>query len=309
MEHPPIAVVVVNLDGETMLDDCLASIAAQGNVDTIVVDNGSATPEVARLALLASIHLVRLTRNSGFAEPSNRGVKEATREGRRPRFVAFVNNDCVLEQGYLSACARVLDADERLAAVQGVLLDASGLIVDGCGIGWNDWAEAVQLRRGGSAPAAEAPAFEVPGVSATAAVYRLAAFEAVNGFEESFFAYYEDADLSLRLARRSWTFACVPAARARHLGSMTGRRTPALRWRRVFENRLRTLRRNFAPDAAARLLRHGPVVPSALRGAAREIGWGRAVLAAVQGTFGSRRARRADNEALVSAPPLLKLPG
>ena len=54
--------------------------------------------------------------------------------------------------------------------------------------------------------------FEVAGVSATAALYRRDALMRVSPlgevFEPSFFAYYEDVDLSLRLARAGWRFAC-----------------------------------------------------------------------------------------------------
>ena len=112
------------------------------------------------------------------------------------------------------------------------------------------------------------------GVSATAALYRRAALEdvAVHGevFEPSFFAYYEDVDLSLRLARAGWRFACDPAAVARHEGSRTGRRTP---WKRALwlsRNRWRTLFRNFEP----RLVRRE--APSLLRADlahARALGW------------------------------------
>src|SRR5262249_12507709 len=79
-----------------------------------------------------------------------------------------------------------------------------------------------------------AAALGVAAVSATAALYRREALEAVapqgQVFEDAFFAYYEDVDLSLRLARAGWRFACDPSAVARHEGSRTGRRTP---WRRA----------------------------------------------------------------------------
>ena len=64
-------------------------------------------------------------------------------------------------------------------------------------------------------------------------------------FERSFFAYYEDVDLSLRLARVGWRFACDPQAVARHEGSRTGRRTPVRRALWTARNRWRTLFRNF----------------------------------------------------------------
>src|SRR5262249_12784345 len=154
-------------------------------------------------------------------------------------FVALVNNDCVLEPGYLAFCREALERDAGLAAAQGLILDGSGARVDGCGIGWNARAEAIQLRHGEAVPDLKTP-FAVTGVSGTAPLFRRAVFLEAGGFEESFFAYYEDADLALRLLRRGGRFACVPEARARHLGSATGSRDPRMRWRRLFANRVRT---------------------------------------------------------------------
>ncbi|MEO6323908.1 MAG: glycosyltransferase family 2 protein [Thermoanaerobaculia bacterium] len=302
----PLAVVVVNLEGGAMLDACLDAVEAQHPADTIVVDNGSSAPELARLAQRA-VHVIGTPQNQGFAEPCNRGVREAGREGRAPRYVAVVNNDCTLAPGYLAACVAALDADEGLAAVQGVVLDAAGSVVDGCGIGWNARAEAIQLRRGEVPPSAEALPFSIPGVSATAAVYRRDVFLACGGFEESFFAYYEDVDLSLRLARQKLRFACVPAARARHLGSATGGRWPEERWRRLLQNRLRTLRRNLSPQAKGAAFKNA-LVPGSLRAAAREIGWLSTLSAAAAAGFESAETRRRDVAVLAAFPPLTKLP-
>ena len=307
MEKLELAVVVVNLEGGAMLDACLDALEAQEPDDTIVVDNGSSVAELERLRARPGVHLIGTTWNQGFAEPANRGVKAAGREGRTPRYVAVVNNDCILAPGYLRACVEVLGADEGLAAVQGAVLDADGSRVDGCGVGWNARAEAIQLRRGEIPPARDAAPFAIGGVSATAAVYRRDLFLAAGGFEESFFAYYEDVDLSLRLARQGLRFACVPGARARHRGSVTGSRFPEERWRRMFRNRLRTLRRNLSPRAKAEAFRDA-IVPGSLRQAAREIGWARALRAMAAAGYESSETRRRDTEVLAAFPPLDKLP-
>ena len=127
-----------------------------------------------------------------------------------------------------------LALDERLAAVQGIVLTADGKRIDSAGLEWNPRREAVPLLAGADPSRAPRGVFEVTGVSATAALYRRAALEHVaplgEVFEPSFFAYYEDVDLSLRLARAGWRFACDPAAVARHEGSQTGSRTP---WKRA----------------------------------------------------------------------------
>ena len=187
MKTASVPAVVVNLDGGEMLLKCLDALPAAGAGEIVVVDNGSPRTELDILARRAGVRLVCLPSNEGFARPANTG--EAAADPGAP-FVAFVNNDCTLEPGYLAACAHAFEADPGLVAVQGVVLDAAGGRVDGCGIGWNSRAEAVQLRHGEAPPTRDGAPFAISGVSATAAVYRRDAFRAAGGLEESFFAWY-----------------------------------------------------------------------------------------------------------------------
>jgi GT2 family glycosyltransferase len=246
---------------------------------------------------MRDLRLLKLDANQGFAGPATTGVREAATP-----LVALVNNDCVLEPGYLAACAGVLASDPGLAAVQGVVLDGEGQAVDGCGVGWNVRGEAVPIGFLEAPPADDARPFAVTGVSATAAVYRRDLFLGSGGFPASYFAYYEDADLSLRLLRRGYRFACVPAARARHLGSATGRRDPARRWRRLIGNRLRTLRRNLERPP------RGLLLPTSMRLAAAELGGARAMAMAMGALRDVRGTLREDEEARAEAPLLRALP-
>lgn len=270
MERLPVGVVVVNWNGGPLLDSCLDALDGQGASRVLVVDNGSGPDEARRVGGRDGVFLLPLGTNRGFAPASNAGAADARLKALP--FLSFVNNDAVLEPGYLAACVAALQADPGLAAVQGAVLDADGRLVDGLGIGWNRRAEAIQLARGEGPPERDAAPFPVAGVSGTAAVFRRAAFEAAGGFAGSFFAWYEDADLSLRLLRAGGRFACVPAARARHAGSATGRRTPELKWRLLLCNRARTLRRNLSAPARLRALLLRPAPLPALGGLLRELG-------------------------------------
>jgi GT2 family glycosyltransferase len=307
MERLPVGVVVVNWNGAALLDSCLDALDGQRAARVLVVDNGSEADEVRRIAAREGVFLLPLGVNRGFAPASNAGAVDARMKPLR--YVAFVNNDALLEPGYLAGCVAALEADPGLAGAQGVVLDADGASVDGLGITWNGRGEAVQLGRGAPPPPADAPPFAVPGVSGTAAVFRRDAFERASGFAASFFAWYEDADLSLRLLRAGGRFACVPAARARHAGSATGRRTPDVKWRLLFGNRLRTLRRNLSAPARFRALLVHPVPLPALRDAFRDVGAWRA-LRAVSGAAAAALSSLAEDRAARHSLPLLpRLPG
>ena len=253
---PDVDCVVVNRDGGEAFFAALSSLKAQVGVDAsiLVVDNASKPAERERLAReFGESRLVAFSRNLGFAAAANEGIART-----RSAFVLLVNNDAVLAADYAARLAARLALDDRLAAVQGLVLSQDGRLVDTAGLDWNRRGEAVPILAG--APAEEAPdsVFEVSGVSATATLYRRSALESVGPhgeiFERAFFAYYEDVDLSLRLARAGWRFACEPAAVARHEGSRTGRRTPVRRALWTARNRWRTLFRNFDSRLIARNL-------------------------------------------------------
>lgn len=269
---PDVDCVVVNRDGGDSLFAALRSLEAQTGIDLsiVVVDNASAPAERERLSRESpEVRVVPFSRNLGFAGAANEGIART-----RSPFVFLLNNDAVLEPDYIARLAGRLELDDRLAAVQGLVETADGSRVDSAGLDWNERREAMPLL-GGTEPAnVPRRVFEVAGVSATAALYRRAALDAVapggEVFDSSFFAYYEDVDLSLRLTRAGWRFACDPAAIARHEGSRTGSRTPWKRAKWLARNRWRTLFRNFDSGLVRR------EIPGLLRADlahARTLGW------------------------------------
>lgn len=253
---PDVDCIVVNRDGGDALFEALRSIGCQTGVDLsiVVVDNGSRLEERERVRReVPAARLVTFSRNLGFASAANEGIART-----RAPFVLLVNNDAVIARDYTARLAARLALDERLAAVQGVIRDARGKLVDTAGLEWNQRGEAVPVFGGQEISRLPRNAFEVSGVSATAALYRREALDKVarhgRPFDERFFAYYEDVDLSLRLARAGWRFSCDPNAVAWHEGSRTGRRTPFRRAIWTARNRWRTLFRNFDRAFLARRL-------------------------------------------------------
>jgi GT2 family glycosyltransferase len=253
-----VSAVVPTLGRSPWLVPCLEALRRDGGIslEVIVVDQGEAA--VALPSGLAD-RVLRPGRNLGFAGGTNLGIAASAAD-----LVATVNDDALVEPGWIAALTAALESDPRAAAAQGVtLLIKDADRADGCGIAWNGWWQAVQVGHGQPAPAASEPPREIFGVSATAALFRRAALAAVavdgGTFDPRLISYYEDVELAVRLRADGWRALLVPAARARHAGSTTGGTMSRERWRLIYGNRWlvasRFLGGGFWPRAPRMLLR------------------------------------------------------
>jgi GT2 family glycosyltransferase len=237
MSVPVVAIVPslgVPRDAGRSLAALRRELAACGGHLVWVHQGGEVPPVIDR----PGERLVRLAEPVGFARSIHAGIAVAA----AAPLLALVNDDLEVEAGWLGALMATLAAAPQLGAVQGVnRLAADPRRLDGLGIGWNRWWQAIQLGHGEPWDPGLADR-EVFGVSATGAVYRRAALDAVAGapgrpFDERLGSWYEDVDLAVRLRAAGWQARCVAAARALHAGSATGARRPFDRARRVTANR------------------------------------------------------------------------
>ncbi|HYM60909.1 MAG TPA: glycosyltransferase family 2 protein [Thermoanaerobaculia bacterium] len=243
MSEQAVDVIILDLDGGSLLDACLDSIAAQTTPPqrVIVWDNGSTVATARRLTArpLPIVEVRRSEKNLGFTGGNN----AAMRLSAAP-FVALINNDVVLDRDWLTIVLAAMAGDDRLAAVQCVLR-RDGATIDGAGI---DISDGTFRQAGHGARLASAPkhAAEAWGVSATATLYRRTALHDVavddEVFDRRLFAYYEDVDLCARLHAHRWRTAVLPIAKATHAGSRTASRLGRKALRLRTRNRYRVAR-------------------------------------------------------------------
>ncbi|MEZ5313860.1 MAG: glycosyltransferase [Thermoanaerobaculia bacterium] len=236
-----IAAVVPSLGASPVIDEALAALrrelAAQRGPTALVWVHQGPLPGPQLTA--ADEQLVALPTPAGFAAAVDRGYEAAHRESE---LLLVMNDDVVLEPGWLATLVALLERVPEAAAVQGQNLRlAEPSRIDGCGLAWNrDW-QAVQLGDGQAPLPAEAPPFEIFGVSATAAstTHRRSPPPPVPAVRRSIDAgsYYEDVELAGRHRQAGFASYCLPPARALHAGQATTRRTPRDRWRLVYRNR------------------------------------------------------------------------
>ncbi len=211
-----VSVVIVNWNGGEDLEECLASLRAQTLAEpfeVVVVDNASEDDSLAVLERQRPpVRLIRNSVNRGFAAGCNQGI-----EGSGGEFVALLNADAVVEPAWLeelvarlratsaagAAASRILSYDRRS------VFDNAGHVLHGDG-----------LTRGRGRLEPDRGQFdaveEVFCFSGCAALLRRSMLDDVGLFDESFFAYCEDADLGFRARLRGWSCVYVPSAVVYH---------------------------------------------------------------------------------------------
>ena len=232
------AVYIPNLDGALHLRRALDSLRAQTSpVDVVVVDNGSADESVALVREeFPEVAVIELGENLGFGTALNRGIREHPADP-----LILLNNDVECEPRFVEA---LLDAHRGGAEmVAGVLvqerapelIDSAGVVADRTLMGFDHLhGEPLEVARTASDPL---------GPTGGAALYERAAFEAVGGFDERIFLYYEDLDLALRLAATGARCRLAPDARALHAYSASLGAASAAKYARTGWSRGYMLRR------------------------------------------------------------------
>src|SRR3972149_6138431 len=230
-----IAVIILNWNGKKDTIECLESLAkiepVGYRVNIIIVDNGSTDGSVEALSQIKDtpFELIALKTNTGFSAGNNLGIKEALSQGAD--FIMLLNNDTIVDGNLLaqllSSAKRHQDGGifvpkiyfapgfefhkERYAKedLGKVIWSAGGVI---------DW-ENVYAVNGGVDEIDKGDFNEEKETDfATGACMFIRAklLEALGGFNEKYFAYFEDVEFCQRAKKTGWEIYFVPKAKLWH---------------------------------------------------------------------------------------------
>jgi len=217
-----VAVIIVNWNSWSLLARCLQALAAQTYRDFTVTIFDNASQETMPLDMLSGFPQARLVRNDcniGFAAANNLAVQKYTGDSA---WIALLNPDAFPQADWLAQLMSATESHPDCAVFASRLLDAADPTrLDGDGDIYHISGRAWRAGRGQKVPQHSPSAYPVFAPCAAAGLYRRSAYNAVDGFDEDFFCYFEDVDLGFRLQLAGYACLLIPGAIVQHMGSAT----------------------------------------------------------------------------------------
>ncbi len=207
-------IVIPTCNGRHYLEKCLKSLAKE-DTHIVVIDNGSTDGTFDLVADdFPEVEYISFSVNTGFCRAVNAGIVATT-----TKYVIFLNNDTIVEPGFVRELEAVMEQDERIFSASAKMIsmkdksridDAGDLY---CALGW-----AFALGKG--RPEKEyRTGYSIFAACGGAAIYRMAVFEQIGMLDENHFAYLEDIDLGYRARIYGYRSVFAPKARVYHVGS------------------------------------------------------------------------------------------
>lgn len=233
-----VLVVTLNYKGWEDTIKCLDSLKKQtyDNFQIYLIDNNSANGSIEKLEPIIEgdqqIIFDKQSTNTGFTGGVNIGIQYAIDNG----FDAAVlfNNDAQADKDWLK---NLVESATRTGAAMttSLLLSEDGKTIDDAGDFYTMWG-VPELRAEGK-PAGEAPeSGYVFGATGGATLYTTEMFRAIGLFDEAFFAYNEDVDISWRAQLAGFKAYYEKSAIAYHKHSATSSKIPGFTTTQVFQN-------------------------------------------------------------------------
>lgn len=182
----------------------------------LIVDNASTDGSVKGLEEeFESYEFIKLKTNTGFAFANNLAVKKVD----DCDWIAFLNPDAFARSEWLEKLTDAAEKFPQYASFGSHMLkygsdkiDGTGDVYHVCGSAWRRDYGVLSLNLGRETG-------EIFSPCAAASLIRKEVFSEAGGFDEKFFAYFEDVDLGFRLQLKGHGSLYVPSAVVEHVGS------------------------------------------------------------------------------------------
>jgi len=221
-----VAVVILNWNGQKLLERFLPSVVEHSLEATIyVADNASTDDSISFVGKhFPSVVIIKNTTNGGYAKGYNDALQHVSEE-----LFVLLNSDVEVTPSWLTPIVSKFEQDQNLVAAQPKILDATNKSVfeyAGAGGGYLD-SLGYPYCRGRMFSTLEEDTgqydddTEIFWATGACLFVRRKDFMEIEGFDEDFFAHQEEIDLCWRLRNKGGTIAYVGSSAVYHLGGAT----------------------------------------------------------------------------------------
>lgn len=253
------SVIIPNYNGSSFIPDCLNSLIAsvnncpQSKFELIFVDNGSkdnsielAKKIINNFPILNTKYLI-LNTNLGFSGAVNKGINHS-----KYPWVVILNNDLNMEQNWFELISTTIQNNNnpKITTFFGTVLNKDGTEIESQGLDFKIQGKCLNLSNGLNFT--KSTIYNLPstklvwGASASLIVYKKDIIQKIGLFDEDFFAYEEDVDLSFRLNKLGYKTLYIPKAISYHLGGGTSNRMGNFRTRMDTKNWIFLIIKNYS---------------------------------------------------------------
>lgn len=225
-----VFVVIPNYNGADMLAPAIESVLTQSlrNLKLVIVDNGSRDDSRKIIKKYASkddrVVAIYRDKNYGYTGGVNPGMELAIEEDAD--YVAPFNNDAIAHKDWLKHLVEFLEKNPAYGIAACNLLHADGKTYDSTGDQYSIWGLPYPRDRDQLVRKHDAGG-DIFGASGGASMYRVSMLQKIGLFDQDFFAYYEDIDLSFRAQLAGWKVRYVPDSVVYHKQSVTSNAMPS----------------------------------------------------------------------------------
>lgn len=248
-----VAVVILNFNGEKLLQQFLPSVIKYSqSANIIVVDNGSTDDSLSILKnLFPQVLVIPFSKNLGFCGGYNQAIAKVEDE-----IVVLLNSDVEVTEGWLLSPIGLLERNPTIAAVQPKILSfnnktyfeyagAGGGFIDSLGYPFCRGRIFDTIEKDKGQYNDQVPVFWASGACM---FIRRKTFLALGGLDEDFFAHMEEIDLCWRLNRAGYSILYDGNSTVFHVGGGTLSSGSPRKTFLNFKNGLTLLIKNLSPN-------------------------------------------------------------
>lgn len=224
MNAPSVLISVLNWNNAEKTIECINSLRNElslctAKVELCVIDNGSKKDEYSELyqnTKNSFINLIRLEENRGYTGGHNISIRRAIEVGFK--YIWLLNNDATVDKGCLNTLLSEIEDDDLCGAVSPVINPESGNKSIAAWGGLHEWTTRETRWFDTEFQSIEAHTRQPNEifVAGTAIFLRTAALKEVGELDDRLFAYYDDSDMGVRLAKAGWRSKVVFNASIKH---------------------------------------------------------------------------------------------